>query len=437
MHLRAGTSKGRRASAAWSATGARYPAAADGSHLPVTAHRSVPARARGASRRRSTNVRQMLLAVLVGVALLTVGGLFAWFIDRPSSGPLPTLIFAEQVTAQEGSDPKSPADLVDRAGDAAARGGGELILIHGAGRGGVQVGDKVSLRVEREPGQLENVDTVRRDAVRNRLGKAFNAAQETPVTDAGRDVIGLLAAVAASLKSGENEVWIRTLGMGTVDPADARILLAADPGAAAKSIAQFVQPLRGARVHLILSPTAGDQPRFNAATDSWRRSFMGALLRQAGAEVVSVDDVRAAEPPAPGAPAAPVVPSLPDPPTPRPKSQDCAPVAKLDTSASFKADSVEYAVSEQAVVAQLQPIINGWRSCGYNRVEIVGHAAQIGDAEGARRLSQQRAEKVADVLRRHQVGSITARGVGYDEPLPPNPVDPVNRVVIVTAYPKS
>jgi outer membrane protein OmpA-like peptidoglycan-associated protein len=378
----------------------------------------------------------LLVALIVG-ALVSAVGLAVWSASTPASGIPPTLIFAEQVTGEEGHDPNPPADLLDQAGAAAARGGGELTLIHAAGRGGVQVGDKVPLRVEREPGQLENVDTTRQDAVRARVTDAFHADQQTPVTDAGRDVIGLIAAVAAGLTPGQNEVWIRTLGLGTTDPADARILMAADPGAAAESVAQFVPPLRSTRAHLILAPVAGDQPRFNEATNRWRREFMMALLHRAGATVVSVDEVRTAESPIPGAPAAPVIPSLPDPPTPRPPSPGCAPVARLDTSASFQADSVEYAISEQAVVAQLQPIIDGWTPCGYGRVEIVGHAARIGDAEGARRLSQRRADKVANVLRAHQISPITARGVGYDEPLPPDPKDPANRVVIVTAYPKN
>ena len=32
---------------------------------------------------------------------------------------------------------------------------------------------------------------------------------------------------------------------------------------------------------------------------------------------------------------------------------------------------------------------------------------------------------------------VTAEGVGYDEPLPPNPQSATNRVVIVTAFPKT
>jgi hypothetical protein len=102
------------------------------------------------------------------------------------------------------------------------------------------------------------------------------------------------------------------LGLPTVAPADARILMAADPAQAAASKVKWVPQLRGARVHLILSPAAGDQSWLNKATDAWRRAFMLAVLREAGATVDSVHDVTAIGKPALGAAPAPPVANLPE-----------------------------------------------------------------------------------------------------------------------------
>ena len=222
------------------------------------------------------------------------------------------IIWAEQVTAEEGDQSSPPPGMVDQADRLASCGGGHLAVIRSAGQGGVQVGPVVSLSVERAPGQPENDPTARRIAVEHKVDAAFQKAHNTPVPGAGRDVTGMLGAIAAELGNGHNHVWIHTLGLPTVPPADARILLAADPAQAAASIARFVPSLRGADVHLILARPAGAQPQLNTVTDAWRRAFMIDLLRQAGAHVGSVQEVEAIERPAPGAPPAPVVPNLPE-----------------------------------------------------------------------------------------------------------------------------
>jgi outer membrane protein OmpA-like peptidoglycan-associated protein len=165
---------------------------------------------------------------------------------------------------------------------------------------------------------------------------------------------------------------------------------------------------------------------------------MIALLRQAGADVLSVAEVQSVEAPAPGAPPAPVVPNLPEP-TPqlaRPRAGTTY-TAKLDSSTLFVPNSAQFLSSQTAVLQQLQPVITGWRQGLFARVVVVGHCAKFGPPAGALLLSQQRAAKIARMLRAHGVSVVSAEGVGYSQPLPPGPQSETNRVVIVTAYPRT
>ncbi len=403
-----------------------------GATRPV-ARRAYTARPRSAWSRGSLAVG---LAVVIALALAGYMVVRARGAACQASGD--RIIWAEQVTQQEGDSSSPPPALLSRADQLAACGGGQLVMLRGAGQGAVQAGPAVSLVVYREPGEVENDPTARQHGVQNLVDAAFTAAQSVRPPGTGRDIIGLLAAIAAELGPGVNDVWLQTLGLPTVNPANARVLMAADPAQAVASIARWVPNLHGARIYLVLNPPAGDQPRFNTATDAWRRQFMLDLLRQAGATVVSVTEVESLEAPAPGAPAAPVVPNLPEstPPLPQPRPGRTY-TAKLDSSTLFVPNTAQFLSSEAAVLKQLQPIITGWRDGLFSRVLVVGHCARYGPPEGALLLSEQRAAKVAQLLRQHGVTVITSEGVGYDDPLPPNPQSATNRVVIVTAYPKT
>ena len=96
-----------------------------------------------------------------------------------------------------------------------------------------------------------------------------------------------------------------------------------------------------------------------------------------------------------------------------------------------------FATSQARVFAELQPIIAAWRTGKYSQVRVVGHCAMFGSRQGALLLSQQRAAIVAALLRQYGVSDVTSIGVGYNDPLPPNPQSASNRVVIITAIPKS
>lgn len=372
------------------------------------------------------------VAVLVSVVLLNTAAARR----RQPHGPQPTLIVADQVTAEEGFDPQPPAGLVDRAVALAKGGNGRLVLLRGGGTGAVQAGPDVLLRQEREHGDVENDPTAIRDGVTRAVNNAFAGAATVPVPGPGRDLLSLLDAVAGQLDGGTAEVWLRTFGLPTVDPADTRILMAADPAQAVASIAGSVPRLAGARVHLVLLPPAGAQPPLNELTNKWRYAFLAAMLTQAGATLDSIEEVRVPLSSAPGAPAAPLVRPLRNP-TPQPPQQSSLPLtARLDTAATFLPDRAALTSSPDMVLAQLQPVITGWKAGRYGRVEVVGHTARIGPRESALVLSQQRADLIADLLRRQGVPIAVSTGLGFDRPLPPSPTDLANRVVIVTAYPR-
>ena len=352
--------------------------------------------------------------------------------------PPARLIDATQLTAEEGYGLSPPPGLVSRAEQLASCSGGSLIMLQAAGQG-AQAQPPVPLRVYREPGQLENDPTARANAIRAVIGRAFRRALATPVRGDGRDLIGLLAAISQDRSRGGTEAWLTTFGLPTVAPADTRILMAADPAQAAQSIRHWLPDLRGVRVHLILNPPAGDQPRLNTATDDWRRGFVTALLRDAGASVVTVTESQTAERAAPGAPPAPQVRNLPEQ-TPR-LAKPSAPArpyqVELDSAAFFLPNSAAFATTRRRVLASLASVVTAWKTGGYARVTVVGHCARFGPPSGALALSRTRARIIAALLRTAGVTHITAVGLGYSRPLPPNPYSAANRVVVVTIYPKA
>ena len=383
--------------------------------------------------------RELLVGALAAAVVLALGG---FMVARARTTACHRagnrIIWAQQETQEEGVSQSPPSDLLTRAGQLAACGEGQLVVLLGGGQGAVQAGPAVSLVVYREPGEVENDPAARQRGVQAIVDGVLAKARETRPPGSGRDIIGMLAAISSELGSGSTDVWLQTLGLPTVNPADARALMATDPAQAVASIARWVPALHGIQIHLVLSPAAGDQPRFNTVTDAWRRQFMLTLLRQAGATVASVTEVESVESPAPEAPDAPVIANLPES-TPRPPQArpDHTYTAKLDSSALFVPDTAQFLTSEADVLKQIQPIIMGWSRGLFSRVLVVGHCARYGTPDGARLLSEQRAAKVAQLLRQHGVTIITARGVGYSQPLPPNPQSATNRVVIVTAYPKT
>ena len=133
------------------------------------------------------------------------------------------------------------------------------------------------------------------------------------------------------------------------------------------------------------------------------------------------------------------MPNLPEatPRPPKPPASAKPYQVKLDNAAFFLPNSTAFATSRQQVIASLAPVVAAWKTGGYERAVVVGHCARFGPPAGALKLSRQRASIIADLLRAAGLTHITAIGVGYSRPLPPNPYSATNRVVIVTIYPKN
>jgi len=85
----------------------------------------------------------------------------------------------------------------------------------------------------------------------------------------------------------------------------------------------------------------------------------------------------------------------------------------------FKPDSPEF-VDRDLAAAQLAPIAEAWQEYpdSYATVDCVGRTAAFGDRGPPVTLSQQRAEAARTLLVAQGVGTVTAIGVGFDDPLP-------------------
>lgn len=122
-------------------------------------------------------------------------------------------------------------------------------------------------------------------------------------------------------------------------------------------------------------------------------------------------------------------------------SYELAPVASsgsttwsLDSTALFEPNSATMRSGSERVIAKAADLIKRQRIT----VDITGHTASFGTPAGARELSRQRAQAVADSLTRQGVTKDAIRdvkGVGYDNPIDVAPgEDPhaANRAVTIT-----
>lgn len=353
-----------------------------------------------------------------------------------------TLIYGATATQQEGFPTALPAQSVSRAQALAATGGGSVVGVVAAGSSGQQVGAPVSLRIE-DDGQLENDPQTRAAAITSRMNGLLTAMKTAAPASDGRSLTGLLAGVAAALGAGPNQVWLETFGLPTAAGEDARVLMAADPAAAAAAIpASAITPLKHADVHIVLLPAAGDQPSLTATTDLWRKAFVADVVRRTGARVAEITEDTVPSAPAADAPPAPPVPNI-SVTTPQPKRKPTPPAPgkplsiSLDTSTAFQPDSARWADGTSEVRQALIDVVTAWSESKHQlTVTVTGYCARFGPAAGAIALSRQRAEQVATLLRSMGV-PVTASNVtgnGYADPLPdPNPQSPNNRTVVVTA----
>src|SRR5262249_18425080 len=124
----------------------------------------------------------------LAAALLAAGALSAVVVQSVGAhgqksclGAGDQIIWAAQVTQEEGNSPQPPTGLLGRAYQLAACGGGQLVSIRGAGQGGVLAAPVMSLRIYRDAGEVEHDATARDKKTRQLVVRAGLLAQATRV----------------------------------------------------------------------------------------------------------------------------------------------------------------------------------------------------------------------------------------------------------------
>ncbi len=243
-------------------------------------------------------------------------------------------------------------------------------------------------------------------------GSTPDAAEADPLaalTDAAR-------AVHASTPTGTVVLMDSGLGTrGALDYAQDGLLLA-EPAELAQALASAGQlpDLNGLAVVLIgIGETADPQGSLDTATRERLIRQWTTLTEAAGASCVAVDDTPMSAAPAPGLPTVTPV-TVPDPAPLRISSE--TPLALRADKVAFVSDSADL-LDPTAAEQALEPIAEQLVATGAD-AELVGTTATDGTPEGRRRLSEQRAATVQQVLVGLGVPAdrLTASGVGTDHP---------------------
>ena len=365
--------------------------------------------------------------------------------DAAQFGTIAVLINEDANVAGNGLD-QVTEQVTASAMDLAKSGGGELVLLKGAGGPARQVA-RADLRIEAPDGQRESDAETIKAVARQRIDDAFRAAAEEPAPEAGRDFLALLtmAAELAPPNGLPYTVFMVGFGLGTVDPADARIQMGGDPGQAVEAIGDRLPDLHGASINLVFPAAVGPQQPLNVLTAAWRRTYWEDIARATGANLGRFIETNVPADATAGAATAPVIPNLEDPtpvpptpiPPPPPPDQPPSPTPApppppiILLGTLFKPDSAEF-VDPAVASAQLQPLADAWTRFpgSYASIDCVGRTAAFGDRSGAIALSMQRAEATRDLLLAQGATVVNATGVGFDDPLRDHPpTDPAQRSV--------
>jgi outer membrane protein OmpA-like peptidoglycan-associated protein len=365
--------------------------------------------------------------VAIGAAVLALFVGIVWVLQSPAktaSGTIAVLINEDANVAANGLE-SSKQPVTDAAVKLAADGGGRLVIVKASGGPAREITD-VDLAVEGPDGQPEHDRETIEAVAADRIKEAFDAAEKLSPEGSGRDIVSLLRLGADQAPpAGQSfDVFIVGFGLGTVDPADARIQMGGDPRQAVQAMAERLPKLIGADLHVTFPAAVAPQEPLNVATSAWRRAYWQDIADHTGARLVSVSDTNKKGEAAKGSAQVPVIPNLPDPtpappqPVPPPDPQVPPPPTTLAGSL-FLPDSPEF-IDPAAATVQLTPIADAWTkySGSYRSVDCVGRTADVGDADGAVGLSQQRAERARAVLESLGVTAVTATGVGFNDPLP-------------------
>lgn len=394
---------------------------------------------RGVYGRPAAKPRRWKTAVLAAAAILAfiATGLLVQAFAVPVHG-------GARVSVGVQLDQNTVAGLDDLAGPVteiaqrrAAAGGGTLTVYKGAGQKPVEVGH-ADLAVFRE-GNMEQDSGLRTKATQATVEGLLARAGTTAVAGEGRDVVSLLQAVAQD-KPSDNSPWdvvVYSFGLPTVDPANARVLMAADPAQAVASLPGNSLPdLNGATVHWVFPAAAGIQEPLNNRTTLWRNAFIKQLIQRSGGTPADIVDRNVPGQADPASPAAPAVPNLQDPTPvpPAPLVPETPVVTTLDAGSLFEPDT-PVLLDRAAATTSLKRLVAAWGTGRYSSIECVGRVAAFGSPSIGQTLSEDRATVITGLLADAGVPA-TARGVGSDQPLPGDRQGSHQRSVICTATPR-
>ena len=396
-------------------------------------------RGRGPGRRSRAGTVPMWARLAIGAAVLALLAGFVWVIHRPAQtvfGTIAVLINEDADVAANGLQ-SIKQSVTDDAVDLAVEGGGRLVVVKASGGPAREIAS-VDLAIKGPDGQPEHDRQTIEAVAADRIKETFAAAGRVAAEGSDRDIVSLLrlGADQAPPPGRSFAVYLIGFGLGTLDPADARIQMGGDPGQAVQAMAERLPRMDGADLHLVFPAAVAPQEPLNVATTAWRRTYWQDIAEHTGARLVSVSESNKRGDPAPGSAQVPAIPNLkdstvvPPQPIPAPDPQVPPPPTTL-TGSLFLPDSAEF-IDPTAATAQLrQSLRPGVSTPGsYSAVECVGRTARVGEPDTAVALSQHRADQAKAVLEGLGVTVVTASGVGFNDPLPGiDPTDPGQRSV--------
>jgi outer membrane protein OmpA-like peptidoglycan-associated protein len=342
---------------------------------------------------------------------------------------------AEKTTRAPGG---IPVEVRDRVYDLSSTGAGSL-SVYAAGSSARHVAT-MDLAVTRDGDRVTD-KTPRTAALDKRLDIVEKKVADSSVGKAGFSLFAALQAAAdESLRgNGRLEVWLSTtVFTGSVDPLRISQLTVADPRAAADELlAGSLGSLDLSRVDLhtvLLTPGGDGQEELNPASEEWRAPFLRDLATGLHAQVLTPLHSTSVDSAWPGSSEVPRVVPLSDPTPPPPPVS--TPIVKIDTVA-FVPDTAtlrDPAAARAAVAGIVDAFVKGGRA---EVIDVAGYCAAVGNRDGARELSAQRADAIAGLLQEVPRSAIRTRGLGFDERADPAspPISPAQRVVVVRLSP--
>ena len=213
-------------------------------------------------------------AVLTLLALVGLGINAIQRSDKTAFGTVAVLVNEDANVAGNGLE-QIKDQVTAAATDLAKQGGGRLVIAK-AGGGPAQQVAATDLSVIGPDGQTEHDPETRERITGDRIAAAFAEADTKRVAEPGRNILSLLTmAKELAPEAGQTyQVFLVGFGLGTEDPADARIQTGGDPSQAVDALAGRLPDLSGAEINLFFPAAAGVQQPLNVATSAWREAVL-------------------------------------------------------------------------------------------------------------------------------------------------------------------